>query len=47
MNRKSVVNIGIQRFDILRKQGSFYVDKTDFYKGMVGDWFGDASGYAS
>ena len=32
MNRKPVVNIGIQRFDKLRKQGSFYIDKTDFIR---------------
>ena len=32
MNKKPVVNIGIQRFDKLRKQGSFYVDKTDFIR---------------
>ncbi len=32
MNKKPVVNIGIQRFDKLRKQGSFYIDKTDFIR---------------
>lgn len=32
MNRKPVVNIGIQRFDKLRKEGSFYIDKTDFIR---------------
>ncbi len=32
MNRKPVVNIGVQRFDKLRKQGSFYIDKTDFIR---------------
>ena len=32
MNGKPVVNIGIQRFDKLRQQGAFYVDKTDFIK---------------
>ena len=32
MNGKHVVNIGIQRFDKLREQGAFYIDKTDFIK---------------
>lgn len=32
MNKKPVVNIGIQQFDKLRKQGSFYIDKTDFIR---------------
>jgi len=32
MNKKPVVNIGVQRFDKLRKQGAFYVDKTDFIR---------------
>ncbi len=32
MNRKPVVNIGIQRFDKLRKESSFYIDKTDFIR---------------
>lgn len=32
MNGKPVVNIGIQRFDKLRQQGSFYIDKTDFIR---------------
>ena len=32
MGKRPVVNIGIQRFDKLRKQGSFYIDKTDFIK---------------
>ena len=32
MNKKPVVNIGIQRFDKLRQQGSFYIDKTDFIR---------------
>ena len=32
MNGKPVVNIGIQRFDKLREQGAFYIDKTDFIK---------------
>ncbi len=32
MNKKPVVNIGIQRFDKLRKQGAFYIDKTDFIR---------------
>ena len=32
MNKKPVVNIGVQRFDKLRKQGSFYIDKTDFIR---------------
>ncbi len=32
MNGKPVVNIGIQRFDKLREQGSFYIDKTDFIR---------------
>ena len=27
-----MVNIGIQRFDKLRQQGSFYIDKTDFIR---------------
>lgn len=32
MNRKPVVNIGVQRFDKLRKQGAFYIDKTEFIR---------------
>ncbi len=32
MNGKPVVNIGIQRFDKLREQGAFYIDKTDFIR---------------
>ena len=32
MNKKPVVNIGVQQFDKLRKQGSFYIDKTDFIR---------------
>lgn len=32
MNRKPMVNIGVQQFDKLRKQGSFYIDKTDFIR---------------
>jgi len=32
MNKKPVVNIGIQRFDKLRKQDAFYIDKTDFIR---------------
>ena len=32
MNKKPVVNTGVQRFDKLRKQGSFYIDKTDFIR---------------
>ena len=32
MHGKPVVNIGIQRFDKLREQGAFYIDKTDFIK---------------
>ena len=32
MNGKPVVNMGIQRFDKLREQGAFYIDKTDFIK---------------
>lgn len=32
MNGKPVVNIGVQRFDKVRKQRAFYVDKTDFIR---------------
>ena len=32
MHRGVLVNIGIQRFDKLREQGSFYIDKTDFIR---------------
>lgn len=32
MNKKPMVNIGVQQFDKLRKQGSFYIDKTDFIR---------------
>ena len=32
MQRSVLVNIGIQRFDKLREQGSFYIDKTDFIR---------------
>lgn len=32
MNRKPIVNIGVQQFDKLRKQGAFYIDKTDFIR---------------
>lgn len=39
MERKPVVNIGIQRFDKLRKQGAFYVDKTDFIR----EWWENGS----
>ena len=39
MNKKPVVNIGVQRFDKLRKQGSFYIDKTDFIR----EWWGTGS----
>ena len=38
MNKKPVVNIGIQRFDKLRKQGAFYIDKTDFIR----EWWENA-----
>lgn len=39
MDRKPVVNIGIQWFDKLRKQGAFYVDKTDFIR----EWWENGS----
>ena len=29
MGRDIVVNIGVQRFDRVREQKSFYIDKTD------------------
>ena len=32
MNNKTFVNIGVQRFDRLREQGAFYIDKTRFIK---------------
>lgn len=32
MDRKPIVNIGEQRFDEIRKQNSFYIDKTEFIK---------------
>lgn len=39
MKKKPVVNIGVQRFDKLRKQGSFYIDKTDFIR----EWWENGS----
>ena len=51
MNKKPVVNIGVQRFDKLRKQGSFYIDKTDFIREWWDyadeDWFGGDADHAS
>ena len=32
MERNTFVNIGIQRFDRIREQNSFYIDKTDFIR---------------
>ena len=32
------IAIGIQDFSTLIENHYFYVDKTDFYKGMVGLW---------
>lgn len=32
MDRNILVNIGVQRFDRIREQKAFYIDKTDFIK---------------
>ena len=32
MRRKVLVNIGVQRFDRIREQNAFYIDKTDFIR---------------
>jgi len=32
MDGKTIVNIGVQRFDKIREQGAFYIDKTKFIK---------------
>jgi len=32
MDRGILVNIGVQRFDRIREQGAFYIDKTDFIR---------------
>ncbi|MDE6055800.1 MAG: AAA family ATPase, partial [Lachnospiraceae bacterium] len=32
MIRNTIVNIGVQRFDRIREQGAFYIDKTGFIK---------------
>ena len=39
MKRKPVVNIGVQWFDKLRKQASFYIDKMDFIR----EWWENGS----
>ena len=39
MNSSTVVNIGEQRFDILREGNRFYIDKTDFIR----EWWEDGS----
>ncbi len=39
MNSSTVVSIGEQRFDILREENRFYVDKTDFIR----EWWEDGS----
>lgn len=31
-NANALVNIGIQRYDRLREQEQFYIDKTDFIR---------------
>lgn len=36
MQSKVLVNIGVQRFDRIREQNAFYIDKTSMAKG----WFG-------
>ena len=35
MDRKTNVNIGAQRFDRIREQGAFYIDKT----GLIKEWW--------
>ena len=35
MGRDTVVNIGVQQFDEIREQGSFYIDKT----GFINEWW--------
>ena len=35
MNSKIKVNIGVQRFDRIREQHSFYIDKT----GLIKEWW--------
>ena len=32
MNSNIIVNVGVQRFDRIREQGAFYIDKTSFIK---------------
>lgn len=32
MENKVLVNIGVQRFDRIREQHAFYIDKTDFIR---------------
>ena len=32
MGGRAIVNIGAQRFDKLREEGRFYIDKTDFIR---------------
>lgn len=32
MNRGTIVNIGTRRFDKLREEGRFYIDKTGFIR---------------
>lgn len=32
MNRNTIINIGGQRFDRLREQKAFYIDKTEFIR---------------
>lgn len=39
MNGGTVVNIGEQRFDLLREEDKFYIDKTDFIR----EWWEDGS----
>lgn len=36
MNSRTTVNIGEQRFDRLREEGRFYIDKTGFIKLYAG-----------
>lgn len=39
MDSRTVVNIGAQRFDMLREQGAFYIDKT----GFIQEWWESGS----
>ena len=32
MEGKILVNVGVQRFDRIREQKAFYIDKTDFIR---------------